>query len=286
MQIPSTIALSRLMAQQRALDVVAGNIANASTTGYKAERTLFADWIVRERGTAGPPGAGSIAYTQDRSTWRDMSQGALSHTGNPFDLALTDEGYFTVATPAGTRLTRSGRFGLMPDGTVADSEGNALLDISGRAVQLGSADTTISIAGDGTISSENGPIGQIAVVRPSDSAELQAEGSGRFSTDAPTTPVAAPKIVQGAIEESNVQPVMELTRMMTMLREFQFATQFVDGEIHPGPERDRQDPDAPQLNPIITIPPRNPPCGHSTSPAPACRRNRPTSKSFPTISPT
>jgi flagellar basal-body rod protein FlgF len=197
MQIPSTIALSRLMAQQRALDVVAGNIANSSTPGFKAERILFTDWIVRQPNTAGPPGAASISYTQDRSTWRDMSQGTLSHTGNPFDLALSDEGYFTVATPSGTRLTRSGRFGLMPDGTVADNDGNALLDISGRAVQLGADDTRISIAGDGTISSENGPIGRVAVVRPPDPQTLKAEGSGRFSTDAPTTPVAAPRIVQG-----------------------------------------------------------------------------------------
>jgi len=230
MQIPSTIALSRLMAQQRALDLVAGNIANSSTPGFKAERVLFTDWIVRQRNIAGPLGGATLAYTQDRSTWRDMAQGTLSHTGNPFDLALTDDGYFTVATPAGTRLTRSGRFGLMPDGTVADSDGNALLDASGKAVQLGAADTRISIAGDGTISSENGPIGRIAVVRPADPQKLQAEGSDRFSTDAPTTPVATPKIVQGAIEESNVQPVVELTRMMTMLREFQFASQFVDGE--------------------------------------------------------
>ncbi len=113
---------------------------------------------------------------------------------------------------------------------MADADGDALLDANGRPVQIAQADTRITIAGDGTMSSENGPIGKIGIVRPDDAMQLHAEGGRLLRSDAPTTQVAAPKLVQGAVEESNVQPVTEMTRMMTGLREFQFVTQFVQGE--------------------------------------------------------
>jgi flagellar basal-body rod protein FlgF len=97
-------------------------------------------------------------------------------------------------------------------------------------MQVSLADTQISIAGDGTLSSENGQIGKIGVVQPDDPMRLQAEGAQLFRLDGATAPVASPKLVQGALEQSNVQPVLELTRMMSDLREFQFVTQFVQGE--------------------------------------------------------
>jgi flagellar basal-body rod protein FlgF len=230
MESTANIATSRLVAQQRALDVVANNIANAGTPGYKAERVLFSDWLSRQPGAATPRGGSAIAYTQDRATWRDFSAGPLSHTANPFDLALTSEGYFTVSTPRGPRLTRDGRFGLMPDGTVADGAGNALLDTSGKPIQLAPTDTQIEIASDGTLSSENGELGKIGVVRPADPMQLQAEGATTFISQGPTIPVTAPGLVQGAVEESNVQPMQEMARMMNDLRQFQFVSELVESE--------------------------------------------------------
>ncbi len=224
------VATSRLVAQQRGMDVIAGNIANAGTPGFKAERMLFSDWLSRQHSAGTPRGGETIAFTQDRASYRDTQPGSLGHTGNPFDVAITGDGFFTVDTPQGPRLTRAGRFGLMPDGTVADGAGDALLDTNGRPVQIAQADTHITIAGDGTISSENGTIGRIGVVRPADPMRLQAEGDRLLRADTPTVAVASPKLVQGAVEESNVQPVAEMTRMMTGLREFQFVSQFVQGE--------------------------------------------------------
>ncbi len=230
MDIIGSIANSRLVAQQRGLDVIADNIANANTPGFKAERVLFNDWLSRQSGTAATPGGNTIAYTQDRATWRDQHAGTLTHTGNPFDLAVTGDGYFTVNTPRGPRLTRDGRFGLMPDGTVADSSGEALLDTTGKPILLSPTDTQISIAGDGTISSENGQLAKVAVVNVSDPRQIAAEGNTLSRANAPTALVAAPALVQGAIEESNVQPVLETTRMMDNLRQFQFMTQMIQAE--------------------------------------------------------
>jgi flagellar basal-body rod protein FlgF len=113
---------------------------------------------------------------------------------------------------------------------VADSAGNALLDTNGQPVQLSSTDTQISIAGDGTLSSENGQLAKIGVVRPNDALRLSAEGGTLFRADTPTAPVTTPTLVQGAVEDSNVQPVMETARMMDELRQFQFMSQFIQAE--------------------------------------------------------
>jgi flagellar basal-body rod protein FlgF len=230
MDIVSSVATSRLVAQQRAMDVIANNVANANTNGFKAERVLFSDWLSRQNGALATRGESSIAYTQDRATWREQQSGTLTHTGNPFDLAITGDGYFTVGTPAGPRLTRDGRFGLMPSGAVADSAGNALLDTNGRPIVLSSTDTRITIAADGTVSSENGQLGRIGMVRATDPMRLTAEGNTRFRADTPTAAIASPNLIQGAIEDSNVQPVMEVTRMMNCLRQFQFVSQLIQAE--------------------------------------------------------
>lgn len=230
MDITTSLAASRLVAQQRAMDVTANNIANANTPGYRAERVQFSDWIDQQPNTASPPGGHTVTYTQDRATYRESQPGTLTHTANPFDLALTGDGYFTVNTKNGPRLTRDGRFGPMPDGTLADSSGNAVLDTTGKPIQIASTDTQISIAGDGTVSSENGPLGKIGVVQPDDPMKLRAEGATNFVSDTTTAPVAVPGVVQGAVEGSNVQPVMEVTRMMDNERQFQFVTQLVQAE--------------------------------------------------------
>lgn len=231
MENPTTIALSRLVAQQRALDVTATNLANAGTLGFRAERTLFSDWLTKEPGGKQPPGGGVISYTQDRATYRDRLPGTLRHTANPLDIALAGQaGWFTLQTAAGPRLTRAGHFQLNANGAVVDDDGNALLDSNGRPLQTTPSDTQISIAGDGTMSSENGQIGRIGVVEPDDENRMQAEGGRLFVSDAPTKAVAAPRIVQGAIEDSNVQPIAELNRMTNDLREFQFTTQIIQGE--------------------------------------------------------
>lgn len=226
----TTIAASRLVAQSRAMDVTADNIANATTPGYKTARVQFSDWLTKQTGTTSPRGGASVAYTQDRATWRNHQPGPLNHTANPLDLAITGEGFFTVATPQGTQLTRAGRFTLSPDGTVINAAGASLLDTAGQPIRISAVDTVLTVAGDGTLSSEHGQIGKVGVVAPGDPMQLQAQGNAGFRSDSATSPVTAPAIVQGAVEDSNVQPVQEMVRMMNDLRQFQFVTQMVESE--------------------------------------------------------
>jgi len=231
----TSIVLSRLVAQTRAMDVSATNLANASTPGFRKERMLFSDYLVRQPGGTSdlrlPPGGGRVlTYTQDRATYRDRAAGAINHTSNPLDLAISGDGFFTINTPTGPRLSRAGHFERAVDGTIVDEQGQALLNSTGKPLQLAPADTVVTVTADGTIASENGTIGKIGVVSPSDQNKLRTEGNRLLASDSPTQQVAAPQILQGAIEESNVQPAQEITKMMTDMREFQFAAQFIQAE--------------------------------------------------------
>lgn len=230
MDLASTITLSRMDADMRTMDVIANNLANAGTPGFKGEHMQFTQWLSRQQGAGTAKGEATIALAQDRATWREQSAGALQHTGNPLDLAISGPGYFTVNTPRGPRLTRDGRFGLLPNGTVADANGNPLLDSTGQPIKVSLSDTVLTVAGDGTLSSQNGQLAKIGIVQPSNPYAVSAEGGTLFRADTPTSPVALPKLVQGAVEESNVQPVTEMTRMIDADRRFQVLTQFIQAE--------------------------------------------------------
>ena len=230
MENATTIALSRLVAQQRAMDVTASNLANANTPGFKAERTLFADWLSRQSGVNTVRGGQVMTYTQDRATYREQSAGSVSKTANPLDLAIAGSGFFTVQTKAGPMLTRAGRFDLQPDGTIGDADGDALLDTQGKPLRVSPADTMLTVGSDGTLSSENGQLGKIGIVAPADLNRMQTQGGRLLSAQVPTSAVPQPKVLQGALEESNVEPIAETTSMMDELREFQFVSQFVEGE--------------------------------------------------------
>ncbi|MFT8327237.1 flagellar basal-body rod protein FlgF [Gluconobacter oxydans] len=230
MENSTYIALSRMDAQQRAMSVVAANMSNASTVGYKRENVLFSDFLSHQHGSKQPEGADTESYTQDRATYRDFQQGDMQSTGNPLDLALGGEGYFQVRTANGVRLTRAGRFEEQQDGAIVDENGNVLLDRDGQPIELPQTDHRITISADGVISTETGEQGQIGIVTAQDNNRLQAEGSRLLRSDQPTTAVERPNIVQGMVEGSNVQMMTEVTQMMEIQRNFDFMAQFVDAE--------------------------------------------------------
>jgi flagellar basal-body rod protein FlgF len=224
MDTPGYIILSRLSAQLRATQVLANNLANAETPGFRAGRAVFAQHLQAQRES------GAVAYTNDRATWRDMAAGPLTTTGNPFDVAIRGDGFFAVETPQGERFTRAGRFTLDPEGRMTDMEGHPVLDARGTPLAFGPNDTRIEIQGDGTVRSENGVIGRLRVVRFEDPQRMRAEGDRLFASDDQAQPLERPNLVQGAVEGSNVRPVLELTSMTAEMREFQFATQFAERE--------------------------------------------------------
>lgn len=231
MDSPGYIILSRLSSQMRASQLTANNLANADTPGYRASRPIFAEFVQRQGGVQGPNGAGNVGFSWDRASWRETQPGTISTTGNPLDVAISGAGFFVVETPRGERYTRAGRFAIGADGQLVDSSGAPVLNTDSRPIALGANDTRIEVRGDGTIRSENGVLGRLRVVRFADDQALRAEGDRHFDAggQAPEE-IARPQVVQGALEGSNVQSVLEMTRMMSELREFQFATQFLERE--------------------------------------------------------
>jgi flagellar basal-body rod protein FlgF len=232
MDTPGYVALSRLTAQRRATDVLATNIANADTPGFKASQALFAEHMARQSRVAGPSSARDVAFAVDRATWRDFTTGPMQQTGNPLDLALASEGFFAVETPQGERFTRAGRFTLSPDNRVVDAEGNAVLLEGGNPLALPPGDVRIEILGDGTVRTESGAQGRLRVVRFEDPQRLLAQGDRLLAAPPEMQPEPAERasVVQGSVEGSNVKPVVELTRLTAEMREFQFVAQFVERE--------------------------------------------------------
>lgn len=232
MDSPGYIVLSRLVAQQRAAAVTANNIANADTPGFRAARPLFGALLERQLADT-PPGGRDMVFTQDRATWRDGAPGGLARTGNPLDLALSaPEGFFAVETTRGERFTRAGRFTLDGGGQVVDAEGQPVLGVDRQPIRVGAGDTRLEVMGDGTLRSENGPLGQFRVVRFDDPQQLTAEGDRLMAAPPEMPPIAVdrPGVVQGVVEGSNVRPVLELTRMTDEMRQFQFVAQMAERE--------------------------------------------------------
>lgn len=211
----SYVALSRQVALERQMAIVAGNIANMNTDGFKTEQVLFEKVLEK----AGEPGR--VAFVRDAGLVRDTAPGMIERTGNPLDLAINGEGFFTVETPAGPRYTRNGHFQLGPTGEIMSSSGHRLLDEGGGALVVPPDAGPVSIARDGTVSTADGVLGRIGLVRFAEERTLQREGESLLKTDQAPEPVELPDIGQGQLERSNVKPVLEMTRMMETVRAFQ-----------------------------------------------------------------
>lgn len=239
MESTQIIALSREAALRRQMDVVANNIANMNTTGFKGEQMMFVQHLVRSKGGNGLT-TPTLAYVRDIATMTDMHEGALKTTGNPLDVAITGgPGFFVVQTPQGQQhYTRNGRFQLDKTGKLVTAEGDAVLSTNNQPIYFAPTDERIAIASDGTISTNNGTtnnnnsIAQLQVVKFANPQRLKHMGGAQFSTNSNNPPQAVTNvhIVQGALEGSNVQPIYEMARMIDVHRTYDAVRQFIDRE--------------------------------------------------------
>lgn len=229
MENTSYIALSRLGTLRRQMEVVANNIANMNTAGFKGEKMMFVDHVVRSKGGEKFFGH-KLHFVRDVATVRDTSEGQINETGNPLDVAINGEGFFVVQTPQGPRYTRNGRFQLDQSGQLVNYNGFAVQSQGGQPLTFGPQDRDITIARDGTVSARGAAIGRIRVVRFDNEQALDQSGNGLFNTNQTPRDVAQPNVVQGALEASNVQSIVELTRMIEVQRAYESAQRFLDRE--------------------------------------------------------
>ena len=211
---------SGLLAEMR---TIANNIANANTTGYRAENVIFAEHVHQGKGET----ALSLATAEARETV--FAQGGLERTGGAFDLAIEGDGFFMIQTPDGQRLTRNGAFTPNENGDLVTHDGHAVLDQGGAPVFVPLGLGQIAVAPDGTISAAGQPVGQIGVFMPEEPTSLIREDGVRFSGGA-ALPIASPQILQGFVEESNVDPILQVARMVEVQRAYELGQSFLDKE--------------------------------------------------------
>ena len=226
------IALSRQMGLWKQMDVVSNNMANMNTAGYKQDDAVFSSYLVQTKGAEGF-GQVPLFFTQDFGTYRDFREGNFQETGNTFDVALQGEAFFAVETPQGEMYTKKGQFSLNADGMVVTKDGHPLLSETNEPFFIAPGESEITISENGDVSTEAGVIGRIKLVRFDDVQSLGKRGSSLFANDKNTLMTvgdADTRVLQGKIEQSNVQPIVEMTKMINLQRSYEYVQQMIDGE--------------------------------------------------------
>lgn len=228
MQSPSLVMASYQQSLQRVTDVVANNIANANTTGFKRQSNLF-DTLVVQPATGQP-----IHFAVDAGTYRDTSQGAMQKTDNPLDLAIQGKGYFQLETPQGPRFTRGGAFVLNSAGEIVTVAGNKLLSDGGQPIVLPGDANDIHISDDGVVSARVGnaaevtQFGRIVPVKFANEQKLITVGSNLYRSDTPPEPDPDSRVAQGMVERSNVESMRELTTLIEITRSYTQLSRLLD----------------------------------------------------------
>lgn len=225
MEEPTYVTLSAQVALQRELEVVANNIANASTAGFKADRQLFHTYLTQ---LAAPDG--DVASVRGIGTYVELAPGEMQVTNNPFDVAVQGDGYLSVQTEAGVGYTRDGRLHAAADGTLVNAAAQPVLGEDGQPIQLPQNLTKLVIRGDGTVNvtvdGSAQDVGRIATFRPGNVANVEKAGDGLFGDTSPgdMQPIdpddTASHLVQGAYEGSTVQPVSEIANLTELSRSY------------------------------------------------------------------
>src|SRR2546421_4493252 len=219
------VGLSRQMVLERQMDVVANNVANVTTSGYKADRSMFQEYLASGAHEDNFLASDRrVSYVQDRATFHDFSQGAAEPTKNPLDVAIDGGGFFVVQTPAGERYTRDGSFQINNQGQLVNASGYPVLG-SGGPITFQQTDKQINIASDGNVTVIEGAgrvdsvRGKLRMVKFASPQALVKEGSNLYSGGAGVADTAS-RVRQGYVEKSNVNSVLEMSRLIEVNRTY------------------------------------------------------------------
>jgi flagellar basal-body rod protein FlgF len=217
------VTLSRQTGLLHQMEAIANNIANSTTTGFKREGTVFSEYVAR---TGDGPSL-SMGFGNTRVV--DLQQAGLTTTGGNLDFAVEGDGFFLVDTPQGQMLTRAGSFTPGADGTLQTADGFPVLDGSGSNIFIPPDAKNIGLAQDGTLSADGAPLGKLGLWKPSDPLTLIHQQGTLFSASG-YEPADGGRLIQGALEESNVDPVTEVANMISVQRAYELGQSFLDRE--------------------------------------------------------
>jgi len=225
METAGYVALTRLSGLSNEMDAIAHNIANMSTTGYRREGLIFSEYVKSlDDDTA------SLSMATADARFLDSTQGSLTQTNGAFDLAIEGDGYFLLETPEGEVLTRAGSFTPNADGELVAPDGARLLDQSGAPIFIPTGAKNIGIATDGTLSIDGQPFAGIGLYEPADPIDYSRRAGSRFVAEDGVVPAGDGVILQGFLESSNVNPIIEIARMIQVQNAYEQGQKFLDKE--------------------------------------------------------
>ncbi|MDO6485468.1 flagellar hook-basal body complex protein [Shimia thalassica] len=224
MENTSYTILTRQSGLKREMSAIANNIANASTNGFRQEGLVFSEFVQKVGATD------SVSMSTANVSNASAVQGTLTQTGAQFDLAIEGDGFFLVETPAGQRLTRAGSFTPNAEGDLVNFDGHLVLDAGGAPIFVPPDVPNIQISNDGTISALGRPLAQIGVFSPVQPNDLTREAGTLFRSKGGHEPVESPKVIQGFLEDSNVNTMSQLTRMIQVQRAYETGQSFMEAE--------------------------------------------------------
>ena len=226
------VALSRQMGLWKQMDIVSNNMANMNTSGFKQDEAIFTSYLVETKKAEGF-GKVPVIFTQDFGIFKDFQEGAFQETGNQLDVAIQGDGFFALETTQGERYTRKGQFSLDYEGKSVTKEGDVLLSENSEPFFIAPGEKEIYISESGEVSTENGVIGRLKVVAFADNQKLKKIGNTMFENVNGNTMevgVADVRIKQRMIEKSNVEPIVEMSKMIKLQRSYEYVQQMIDEE--------------------------------------------------------
>lgn len=219
--------LSRAVALQKDMDIVSNNIANMNTPGFRAQYMMFDEYIEKPRGIFDP-----LSMVLDRGQWMSNKPGSIQLTGNQTDAAIQGNGFFGVDVKGETLYSRAGSFAVNAEGTLVTAEGNPVANAGGGTITIPAETKEIRIAEDGTISNQNGEIGRLMIKEFDNINQLDPVGDSLYRASAEATPQdpTDSRVIQGAIEGSNVNPILAMTHMIDVHRAYQSTHRMLQAE--------------------------------------------------------
>jgi flagellar basal-body rod protein FlgF len=224
------VGLSKQMVLQRQMDIVANNIANSDTAGFKVEELAVAEDPKAPAFTLGGPAP--VKFVMPNGVIRNFGQGALRKTDSPLDVAIDGPGFFRVQTPAGERYARDGRFRTDDTGRLVTQGGSPVLDDGGGEITLTPEQGPVTISPDGIVSQGALRIAKLGVVTFANLSTLEKTGDNLMqnTSNQPATPVDNPRLHQGMLEGSNVNPILEITKMIEVSRAYEQMSQMLESQ--------------------------------------------------------
>lgn len=224
------VGLSRQMVLRKEMDIIANNIANMDTTGFKVESMIQKTDPQQPAYTFGGPRP--VKFVTPDGVARDFGQGSLVKTDNPLDMAIEGKGFFQVRSGQATLFTRDGRFTVDTNGRLVTQKGEAVLDDAGGEIQIDPENGQVAVGADGTLSQGDERIGKLGMYAFANPGVLEKTGDNQYRNTSNQQPAVAPeaRVRQGYVESSNVKPVIEITRMVEVSRSYERTAKMIDSE--------------------------------------------------------